>query len=378
MPEVTEKLQDSIDETAKIARTSLLFFLVVALYLLIIVGTTTDLMLLRGEIVALPLMEVGVPVVVFYIVAPLIFLLLHINLLLRLKQLTETVSRWERNSVGPKDEQSSLVFPLDFARLLLAEKPRWALYTVVVTQIYILPIVVLLALQMSFLAYQNSFITLWHQLIVTTDLVLLFLFVCFVIGTRGEKKVDCNYVLKMFFQRWKTVFSAGLVLIFAWTIAVVPNSLQETVGIFVAMFVGLFFLLSPYVSKHWWGTIFSAGLVLIFAWVIAVVPNSWQEAVGMNTDDFCFAVDDSQERSIQQRLLTCQRQLVARQRQLLAWVFADWWEGYPITSYRPVRRFLNVAEQPIALTEAPPEIVGALIIKEVKLKVEKDKLKAKK
>ena len=76
MPETTDKLLDSVNETAKIARTSLLFFLVVALYLLIIVGTTTDLMLLRGEIVALPLMEVGVPVVVFYTVAPLIFLLL--------------------------------------------------------------------------------------------------------------------------------------------------------------------------------------------------------------------------------------------------------------------------------------------------------------
>ena len=61
MPELTEKLLDSVNETARIARTSLLFFLVVALYLLIIVGTTTDLMLLRGEIVALPLMEVGVP-----------------------------------------------------------------------------------------------------------------------------------------------------------------------------------------------------------------------------------------------------------------------------------------------------------------------------
>ena len=89
MPEITEKLLDSVNATAKIARTSLLFFLVVALYLLIIVGTTTDLMLLRGEIVALPLMEVGVPVVAFYSVAPLIFLLLHSNLLLRLCQLAE-------------------------------------------------------------------------------------------------------------------------------------------------------------------------------------------------------------------------------------------------------------------------------------------------
>ena len=325
MPEITEKLLDSINETAKIARTSLLFFLVVALYLLIIVGTTTDLMLLRGEIVTLPLMEVGVPVVAFYIVAPLIFLLLHINLLLRLSQLTETVSqwtetvsRWKKNPDGLKGAHNSLVFPVDFARLLLDGKPRWGLWVVVVTQIYILPIVVLLALQMSFLAYQDSSITFWHQLIVTADLVLLFLFVCFVRGTREKRKVERNYVLKMLFRMW--------------------------------------------------GTVFSAGLVLIFTWAIAVVPNSGQETVGMNTDNFYSAVDGSQKRPIQQQLLACLRQLSAC-------VFADWWEGYPIISYRPVRRFLNVAEQPVALTEIPPEIVGALIIKKAKLKGEEAKLK---
>ena len=313
---LTEKLLVSVNETARIARTSLLFFLVVALYLLIIVGTTTDLMLLRGEIVALPLMEVGVPVVTFYIVAPLIFLLLHSNLLLRLSQLAKTIKQWQANSNSKEqeDDHSSLVFPLDFALLLLYGKPRWALYAVVVTQIYILPIIVLLALQMSFLAYQSSGITFWHQLIVTTDLVLLFLFVCFVIGTREGRKVDCSYVLKMLFQRWGTVLSASLVLIFTWAIAVVPNSGQETM-----------------------------------------------ETVGMNADNFYPAVDGSQERSIQQ--------------QMSAWVFADWWKGYPITSYRPTRRFLNVAEQPITLKEAPPEIVGALIIKEVKLKDEEANLK---
>ena len=371
MADIAEKLFDSVNETAKIVRTSLLFFLVVALYLLIIVGTTTDLMLLRGEIVALPLMEVGVPVVAFYIVAPLIFLLLHSNLLLRLCQLTETVSN---NSKRLKDEHSSLVFPLDFARLLLDGKIHWALYAVVVTQIAILPIVVLLALQMSFLAYQNSFITLWHQLIVTFDLVLLFLSVCFVRGTWKETKVERNYVLKMLCQRWGRVFlvdlvliSAGLVLILAWTIAVVPDSWQETVGIIVAMFVGLFFLLRPYVSKRLRNkqdnesNRFPPLIKLIVLYGVILLS-----LLGIVAID----VDSLQERPIQQQLSNCLRQLSAC-------VFADWWEEYPITSYRPVRRFLNVSEQPIALTEAPPEIVGALIIKDevAKLKVKEAKLK---
>ena len=264
---ITDKLLDSVNTTAKIVRTILLFFLGAVLYLLIIVSTTTDLMLLRGEIAALPQIEVGVPVVAFYIVAPLIFLLLHSNLLLRLGQLTETIKQWKANSGGLKDDHSFLVFPLDFARLLLDGKPRWALYAVVITQTVILPIVVLLALQMSFLAYQNSFITLWHQLIVTADLVLLFSFVCLVRRIRAERKVERNHVLKMLFQMSGRVFSAGLVLI-------------------------------------------SASLVFIFTWAIAVVPNSGQEmmeTVRMNADDYYSAVDGSQEQSIQQQLLACLR-----------------------------------------------------------------------
>ena len=172
IPDITEKLLDSVNETAKITRTILLFFLVVASYLLLIVITITDLMLLRGGgsiILMLPLMEVGIPVVTLYIVAPLIFLLLHSNLLLRLGRLAETIKQWKANSnsKGLKYDYSSLVFPFDFIYLLLDGKLRWASYAVVVTQIYTLPIVVLLALQMSFLAYQSSFITFWHQLIVT-------------------------------------------------------------------------------------------------------------------------------------------------------------------------------------------------------------------
>ena len=378
MLELTKKWLNSVNETAKIARTSLLFFLVVALYLLIIVGTTTDLMLLRGEIVALPLMEVGVPVVVFYTVAPLIFLLLHSNLLLRLSQLAKTIKQWQANSKGLENERSSLVFPVDFAQLLLYGEPRWALYAVVVTQIYILPIVVLLALQMSFLAYQDSGITVWHQLLITADLVLLFLFVCFVRGTREGTKVECSYVLKMLFRMWGTVLSAGLVLILAWTIAVVPNSWQETMGIFVAILVGLFFLLRPYVSKRLRNKqdnelnkfflptkfIVLYGFILLsFFGIVTIVVDGLQEHKAVKWSErtklgiVAIDVDSLQERSIQQQLSACLRQLSAC-------VFADWWKEYPITSYRPVRRFLNVAEQPIALKEIPPEIVSALIIKE--------------
>ena len=122
------------------------------------------------------------------------------------------------------------------------------------------------------------------------------------------------------------------------------------------MLVGLFFLFRPYVSKHLRNKQDNE-LNKFFPLTKCVVLYGFilLSFLGIVT----IAVDGLQERFIQ--------------RQLSAWVFADWWAEDPITSYRPARRFLDLAEQPIALKEIPLEIVGALITQEAKLKDEEAK-----
>ena len=79
-----EALLESANEASRRCRTVYLTFLLVAVYFALIVGSTTDEQLLRGTAITLPILNVNLPIVGVYIVAPPLFLILHFNLLLNL------------------------------------------------------------------------------------------------------------------------------------------------------------------------------------------------------------------------------------------------------------------------------------------------------
>lgn len=63
-------------------------FMTVCAYVLVIVFGTTDLDLLIGKGVKLPIVSVDVPIIGFYAFAPYIIVLVHFNLLLQLQLLS--------------------------------------------------------------------------------------------------------------------------------------------------------------------------------------------------------------------------------------------------------------------------------------------------
>ena len=113
-------------------RSAMLFVLISAAYVLIVIGSTTDMMLLREGEIILPFIQVGVPVVAFYIGAPLLILFLHLNLLGRLILLARDIYRqrgnddiMRRDDKTPKvegvfDMVLTLLFPTDPERLMSA------------------------------------------------------------------------------------------------------------------------------------------------------------------------------------------------------------------------------------------------------------------
>ena len=88
-------LADSINDTARTARTSLSLFLIVALYLFLTLLSSTDENLLRNGQVELPQVGAGISLKNSYIFAPLIFLYLHAQLLFLLRVLTQKVRTFE-------------------------------------------------------------------------------------------------------------------------------------------------------------------------------------------------------------------------------------------------------------------------------------------
>ena len=85
------ELRDAIDQTARVCRSNLVFLLIVGTFLAILTANTDDMLLLKSGTIGLPLMDVGIPVVVFYAVSPGLYLLLNMNLFFRLVRLTRIV-----------------------------------------------------------------------------------------------------------------------------------------------------------------------------------------------------------------------------------------------------------------------------------------------
>ena len=333
MTDDISELRTAVNEAARLARSNLFFLLVVGIYLGIMIANTDDMLLLKAGKVELPLMEVGLSVVAFYCLAPALFLLLHLNLYLRLGRLTKA-AKWMRNRLGklPPTEQGrqrALVFPFDFLQLVLtpaAYRPHvlkevrricnrlpeqrrlqrslafpyylirlrlrnlrknipWLVFLYIIVGIPLVwfPLGVLLCMQMGFLAYQDWRITLWHQILVTFDLALVVLFARYVKRTLSHQ------------PRWTSIFS------------------------------GFFFL---------------ALLFVPFVWSVAVVPESWLErSIGCKSASAC--------------------------------MFGDRWEkdqGKPARCHEgsdegngilPFRRFLHVSRQRIAAKEPRPKQIGA-------------------
>ena len=145
-------------------------FLAVCAYVLVIVFGTTDTDLLIGKGVKLPVVDVEVPIVGFYILAPYLLVLVHFNLLLCLQLLSRKLYAFDEaargSGTGELYEQLN-IFPYNY---YLIGRPnrlvRGFLALAVTITILFLPLAALLTLQARFLAYQNEAVT-WAQRVAT-------------------------------------------------------------------------------------------------------------------------------------------------------------------------------------------------------------------
>lgn len=251
-----EDIRTSLNETARIARSNLLFLLAVSAFMTILAANANDVVLLKSGTIELPLMQLGIPVTTFYVMAPLAYLLLLINLLLRMDRLVQIGShlklRIHQFNQSQKTIQSLQIFPLDLLQIIFHDKRRpihtILLGIVVVSTVILLPISLFIYLQLRFLPYQNDMITLIHQLALTTYILSLSSLITRVVivlkntselytFTSSTKRIR----IMVFSLTTTTLFP---VLIFAWCVAVVPGSkLENQLGMKDV---------SAFVFRDWW------------------------------------------------------------------------------------------------------------------------------
>jgi len=188
-PYDVEALEKSLNDSATRVSTIWVSFLIFSLYLLTATATVTHRQLFLGEPVKLPVLNIDLPLWVFFFLAPLLFLIFHAYVLIQLVLLSRTASFYtaaigrvvDRNNMTSRADASlrqRLANTL-FAQLFAgsaSERDGWfgaILKAIAWATLAIAPILILLTMQLSFLPYHSYFSTWIHRTIVLLDLIAI-------------------------------------------------------------------------------------------------------------------------------------------------------------------------------------------------------------
>jgi len=182
--QVAEKALQAANEAGSTVSNLYITFLLMGVYIGVIIASTTDRQLLLISPVTVPLLNVQLPILGFYIFVPWLFLLSHFNLLLQLFLLSDKLRVFaQASAVLPAEEAESLRkrlinFPavqmlagLQYDRFI-----QWVLALIVWITVLVLPLALLLWAQLRFLLYHDEYITWVQRTAVLLDALMLLLF----------------------------------------------------------------------------------------------------------------------------------------------------------------------------------------------------------
>jgi hypothetical protein len=149
-------------------------------FLTVAVSSTTGRMLLMETPISLPLLSIELNLVGFYIAAPLLLVVLHLYLMIKLVLLSETYVNFERQVARdiPDDaDREQMRLHLNTTVFLQALKGRGGsvllLAALLIATVVVGPIVLLLLTEVVFLRYQSEVVTTFHRGLIVADVVVV-------------------------------------------------------------------------------------------------------------------------------------------------------------------------------------------------------------
>ncbi len=172
-----ETLEEKLETSSSVNRNLGLFFAGFLIYIAITIGGTTDLMLLLPDsTVPLPLLQIELPLIGFYLVAPLLVLTMHLNLLINLLGHSRKLNRWIDATEKP-DDTTLHPFIFNYYRTAPPNDPsRLIAGLMVEVVVYYLPMTALLFFLARFSDYQSMGMTSWHFGVFFVDALLVLYF----------------------------------------------------------------------------------------------------------------------------------------------------------------------------------------------------------
>jgi uncharacterized protein YjbI with pentapeptide repeats len=183
-----EAIKKAVDDAASVGGGLWLSYLFVLFYLAIAAGAVTHADLFLENSVKLPFLTgIELPLVAFFFVAPILFVIVHAYTLVHLVMLTEKAKRYdqalhapERAVSGAARENLQWQLPSNIFIQFLAGPSSlrkglfgWLLRAIAWVTLVIAPILLLLMMQMQFLPFHSSFITWTQRLALAVDLILI-------------------------------------------------------------------------------------------------------------------------------------------------------------------------------------------------------------
>jgi hypothetical protein len=234
-----EAIKKAVDDAASVGGGLWLSYLGFLFYLAIAAGAVTHADLFLENPVKLPFLNVDLPLLAFFFVAPILFVIVHAYTLVHLVMLTEKAKRFheaahdaKRNIDPTRRENLQWQLPSNIFTQFLAgpSKLRGGLFGLALRAIawitlVIAPILLLLLMQIQFLAFHSSFIAWTQRLALVVDFALIWWLWGKILSVREVDGTQRNWTHRM----WS---AAGLalslaVVLFSGAVATFPREWQE-------------------------------------------------------------------------------------------------------------------------------------------------------
>lgn len=172
------ELRESVARTASTVSSLTFTMLIVGVYLVVAAASVSDRQIVVGTNLALPLLQVHVPLNLFFAVAPIIFLAIYINNLIHVDALVRRHRAYQlevQQLADEKERELLLLVPQTFIEASEEPAPLHWWRTVIVTLAWftwlLAPLGILLFLQYEALRYQNLIISALQSFAIAAALV---------------------------------------------------------------------------------------------------------------------------------------------------------------------------------------------------------------
>jgi uncharacterized protein YjbI with pentapeptide repeats len=219
-----DALLASLNGSAERFQTLWFSFLGLTLYLAIAALATTHRNLLLGEPQILPILNIKVELLPFYVIAPLLYLVFHFYLLMMLALLARTAAEFDkqlRTTIADEAEREryrAQVGNALFLQLLVGMNGErtgvnaFLMGVIALITIVLAPLATLVLMQMMFLPYHHLRITWWHRGIVVADLALIVVMTYRCFFPRGVTKAPLVLGALSRKPRWATAMAFCVLL----------------------------------------------------------------------------------------------------------------------------------------------------------------------